>query len=157
MSRRTGFASAGMVWLSGCAWLALTQSRAPAAPASQPTQPTPQPGTERRAQAGLEGGAGNSSLGSFHCDRLWAMPNPTTWTWPNTGTARAQQRVCVCACVLSVWIFKDGTHNTFCEKIYNFIFVTLNLTKELQAATKMSSLSSNYVMAFASPWQHRSR
>ncbi|XP_035524877.1 teneurin-2 [Morone saxatilis] len=36
---------------------------------SQPTQPLPLPGPERRAQSGLEGGAGNSALGFIHCNR----------------------------------------------------------------------------------------
>ena len=155
MRWRTCSASAGMVWLSGCARLALTQSHAPAAPASPPCL------RHRQAQRGgpnlgWRGGAGNSALGSIHCDRLRAIVQPhhlnTTKYWHCGGLDSVC--VCVCVCVASFKSVKmvlatpSATRNLFLPCPEDHCIIPNNNTK-----TKSIS-SSNFVMACASPWQH---
>lgn len=93
---KTISASTEMVWLSGCPPLALTQSQAPEAPASPPSLCNclaQKGGPSLGWRVELE-----TLLWASFTDRLWAMPNPTTWAW-----LRTQQ-------------CEDGTHNTLCDK-----------------------------------------
>lgn len=122
MRWRTGSASAGMVWL----WLCPSGSDPVSSSRSfsQPTQPPPSHSPERRSQSALEGGAGNSALGSIHRQAL-SQAQPHHLSMTKYWHCRGLNSVCCFA-----EICNDGTHNTFCDRrIHNFIFVTQTTPK----------------------------